>query len=107
MICPKCKGQYIDGITNCMDCNIKLVKETHENYNNFDEPQYVELVTVATTNNYFVVPLIKSILDSEEIHYFLKGEQYLNIPSLMATIEIQVPPKDVEATLELIKDLDL
>jgi len=107
MICPKCKSQYIDGIRICIDCNIDLIEEAHEYYYSFHEPEYVELVTVATTNNYFIIPLIKSILDSEEIHYFLKGEQFLNIPSLMSTIEIQVLHSDVQATLELLKDLDL
>ena len=28
--CPKCKNEYIEGITTCADCGVELVEELHK-----------------------------------------------------------------------------
>lgn len=43
MFCPKCKGEFIEGITDCSDCGIPLVKELPESPlqpKNIEEPPY-------------------------------------------------------------------
>ena len=107
MICPKCKCEYIEGIKVCADCEVDLVEEALDNGEKFMEYEYVELVTVAATNQYFLIPIAKSLLDSSGIRYFVRGESIYNIPVLTGSFEIQVPVKDVEIAKQLLKDLEL
>ena len=105
MYCNKCKVEYIEGIEICPDCGKRLVKNQQETEDEVVE--YRELITVATTTNYFLVPLAKSILESEDIAHFIKGEHLMNMPRFMIPIEIQVAKEDEELARELLKDLDL
>lgn len=105
MYCNKCKAEYIEGIEICPDCGKRLVKNQHATEGEVVE--YIELITVATTTNYFLVPLAKSILESEDITHFIKGEHLMNMPRFMIPIEIQVKKEDAELARELLKDLDL
>ena len=105
MYCNKCKADYIEGIEICPDCGKRLI-ENHS-YREEVVPEYHELVTVAITTNYFLVPLAKSILDSEDIYYFIKGEHLMNMPPYMIPMEIQVAKEDEEVARELLKDLNL
>ncbi|WP_017414795.1 putative signal transducing protein [Clostridium tunisiense] len=105
MYCNKCKSEYIDGIELCPECGRKLVENQHSSKEQVAE--YQELITVAITTNYFLVPLAKSILESEDINYFVKGEHLMNMPRFMIPMEIQVTKEDEEVARELLKDLDL
>jgi hypothetical protein len=107
MFCNKCKCQFVEGIERCPDCGKKLVENKFLNEDEEQTPEYVELVTIAITNNYFIVPLVKSILDSAEIYYFIKGEELLNMPRFLMSMEVQVAKRDVDIAKELLKDLDL
>jgi hypothetical protein len=107
MICPKCKCEYIEGIKVCADCEVDLVEEALDNGEKFMEYEYVELVTVARTSEHFLIPLAKSVLDSFNIRYFIKGENVYNFLSVVAPYEIQVPTEDVETAKELLKDIGL
>ncbi len=106
MICPRCKSEYMEGATTCADCGVELLEGTREDFRG-NEAQYVKFVTVAATTNYFLVPLAKSILESAEIVYFVKGDHLQNIPGSIVEIEIQVPEEDVEIARELLSDIDL
>ena len=56
-------------------------------------------------NEYYT--LAKSILDSEEIRYFIKGEMIRSIAVLNNIMEIQVPIEDAQKAKDLLKDLDI
>jgi Putative prokaryotic signal transducing protein len=105
MYCKKCKAQFIEGIEICPVCGKRLVK--NQEFIEEEVPEYQELVTVATTINYFVVPLAKSILQSEDITYFVKGDHLMGMPRFMVPMEIQVAKEDEELARELLKDLGL
>lgn len=107
MFCTKCKNHFIEGIKLCPDCRIGLVEEAFVKEDMEGAPQYQELITIAVTSNYFLVPLVKSILDSEGISYFIKGEHLLNMPRFMIPMEIQVAEEDIDSAKELLKNIDL
>ena len=53
MWCPKCKNEYIDGITTCVDCGCELVDELPEEIDP-DEPQFIGSVTDEEIGNKFI-----------------------------------------------------
>lgn len=105
MFCPKCKCEYREGFDFCTDCKIQLVKELPSE--ELDEYEYVELITIAVTGDISIIPIVKSILDSGEIKYFIKGELVRNFAVFNNTMEIQVPIEDAQNAKDLLKDLDL
>ena len=78
MICPnpECPGrtnepaEYREGITRCQDCGTPLVEGDPEP----DAVEYEEFVSVLTIADASLVPIVKSLLSSENIRFFIKGE---------------------------------
>jgi hypothetical protein len=71
MFCPKCGGEFVDGITRCEECKVDLTREApaRETIDVEDE-----LVPVLRTGDPLVVALAKSLLDGAGIDFFVKGE---------------------------------
>lgn len=73
MFCPKCKREYEEGIKVCSDCGVELVEELPgEDDEKFE---FIEFEPVFSTNNIGDIALIKSLLKSENIRYYINGEQ--------------------------------
>lgn len=53
MWCPKCKNEYIEGVTTCVDCGCELVDELPEEIDP-DEPQMIGSVTDEEIGNKFI-----------------------------------------------------
>jgi hypothetical protein len=78
MICPnpECPGrteepaEYRDGVTRCQDCGATLVEGEPEP----DVVEYEPFVSVLTIADASLVPVVKSLLASEGIRFFIKGE---------------------------------
>ncbi|MCM0650188.1 DUF2007 domain-containing protein [Clostridium swellfunianum] len=104
MFCPKCKSEYEDGYYICADCGTELVEE--EKLPSNKEFEYVELTTVAETNNLGLVALAKSVLDSEGIKYYANDTQFY-IARGALFVQIQVPISDAIKAKELLKDIGL
>lgn len=73
MFCPKCKCEYVEGIKVCSDCGVELVEALPEEES--EELEFVEFEPVFSTNNIGDIALIKSLLKSENIRYYINGEQ--------------------------------
>ncbi len=71
------------------------------------KPEYVDYEEILATNNPADVAFLKSILDSEEITYFFKGENFQNVQPLVDTARLMIRTDQVEIAKELIKDLKL
>lgn len=110
MYCPKCKAEYVETITVCPNCNLKLVKKLSEN----PADDFVEFVTILKTGNQAITAIAKSILDEAEIKYFATGEHMQGVfgmglgfaPSAtFGEVEIKVSKEDREIAEQLLEEL--
>lgn len=98
MYCPNCRSEYRAGFSRCKDCDIALVDELPAE----TEAEFVELVEALSIADAGLIPLIKSILDGEEIPYLAQGENFnlaRNIP-----VRFLVPKEYLAETRELLAD---
>ena len=102
MVCPECKAEYAEGIRACPDCRVPLVRELPET----PRPEYVEYVTVMKTGNPIVLAMVKSILSSTGIRYFVKGEVLQDL-FRVGTAEIQVGSDDEPEARRLLLELNI
>lgn len=103
MFCPKCRAEYREGFFTCSDCNIKLADELPP----LPEPEFVEYKEILATYNPADVVFLKSLLESEGIQYFFKGEHFLYMRPLADPVRLMVRQDQVEETVELVKDVKL
>ena len=103
MFCPECKSEFIKGIKICPVCNVKLIDELPPE----PEPEFVNYGEVLATYNPADIAFLKSLLDSEGIHYFFKGEHFMYVRPLADPVRLMVRTDQVEMALELLKDVEL
>jgi hypothetical protein len=82
MFCPKCKTEYRDGFTRCIDCEIDLVEslpqaaveDKKENKTKIDgsDNEDITFVPLLSTYNLGDIALLRSILDGQGIEFFYK-----------------------------------
>jgi hypothetical protein len=78
MFCPKCRDEFIEGFTECPDCNVPLVNELSVEEGPTYEPIYVDLVTVMESGDPGLIMVAKSLLENAGIRYYAKGETAQN-----------------------------
>ena len=103
MFCPECKSEFIDGIEKCPECMVGLIEELPPE----PEPEFVDFEEVLATYNPADIAFLKSILDSEKITYFFKGEHFQNVRPLVDPARLMVRTDQVKIAQDLIKDLKL
>ena len=103
MFCPECKSEFIDGIKKCPECMVGLIGELPAEPKP-TKPKLLDYEEILANPNPADVAILKSILDSKEITYFIKGE---NAQISFATPKLMVRTDQVEIAKELIKDLKL
>lgn len=102
MFCPKCKTEYREGFSQCADCGIDLVETLPPER----QPEYIEYEEILATFNPGDIAIIKSILDSEKITYFIRGE-HLALRPMGDSARLMVSKDEVDQAKELLQDLDL
>ena len=103
MYCPGCKSEFIEGITCCPVCHVALVEALAAE----PAPQFVDYTQVLATYSPADVAFIKSLLDSEAIQYFFKGEHFMYMRPLADPVRLMVRTDQVETARELLKDVAL
>jgi hypothetical protein len=103
MFCPKCRAEYREGFHTCSDCNIELVDELPP----IPEPEFINFDEILATYNPADVVFLKSLLESEGIQYFFKGEHFMYMRPLADPVRLMVRQDQVEEAVELIKDVNL
>ena len=103
MFCPKCRTEYREGFTVCADCHVDLVDALPA----MPEPQFVDFKEVLTTYNPADVAFLKSLLESEGIQYFFKGENFMYVRPLADPVRLMIRMDQVEEAVELLKSVEL
>ena len=110
MFCPKCRAEYVAGITMCADCNVPLVerlpaerKPKKKSKKIHPEMKYVELLI---TFNKGEVAVIKSILNDAGIDYFFKGELFQMVHMFPDPARLMVREEQVNEARKLLSHLD-
>ncbi|MBL4937366.1 DUF2007 domain-containing protein [Clostridium sp. YIM B02515] len=102
MFCPKCRGEYVEGIKVCPECGEKLIDELNEE----DGVEYRPMVTVLKTFDRGVIAIAKSLLQSEYIPFYVSGELTFGIITFTTInpMELQVPEEYEEKAKEILAD---
>jgi hypothetical protein len=103
MICPKCKAEYVRGITICADCDIPLVehlpkKETCEK----QDKDFREILIAVNAGE---IAMVKSLLDDAGIDYYVKGGYFAVLRPFADPARLFVREDQYEEALDILKDL--
>ena len=103
MFCPECRTEYREGFTVCSDCGTALVPEL------LPEPPPEILSEVADFEEVLgfmdegAVAIVKSLLDEEDIEYYIVGEFSV---SKGPDQKLMVRKDQAERAREILKDLE-
>jgi hypothetical protein len=114
MFCPKCKKKFKWMLLTCPDCGVALVGSLiHEVAKPSDEAErevkYVNYVPLYSPQNESEAALLKSILDSADINYFVKNDNFGSLEvgpriGLFNAKMIEVQDDQLELAKELLSD---
>lgn len=122
MHCPECGVEYREGFDRCHDCDVALVSgpdspdrgsSTRDGGLGRDDDQRA-LVPVLRTTDPALLPVVKSLLQSADIPYFVQGEEAMGLfplgpfgghhsRSRLGAV-IHVPPDRVDEVRELLQE---
>ena len=71
------------------------------------EPEFVDFEEILATYNPADIAILKSILDSEDITYSFKGENFQHLRPLADPARLMIRKDQVEIVADLIKDFKL
>lgn len=100
MFCPECGAEYGESYTECADCRVALLPEPPS------ELDRAGFEHVLSTFNHGYIALMKSILDSEELTYFFKGEHSLRTPPGIEPARLMVRTDQAQKARDILKDLE-
>jgi hypothetical protein len=103
MYCPKCRAEYEAKYRTCSDCNIALVNDLPPE----PQPKFIDYEEIIFTNNPGDSALLKSLLDAEDIQYYVQGEYYAPYLYHALPIRFFVRKDQAPEARQIIKDLDL
>ena len=103
MFCPECRAEYREGFTVCADCNVNLVVGLAPE----PEPIFIDYKEVLATYNPADVAFLKSLLESEGIQYFFKGENFMYVRPLADPVRLMIRTDQADEAVELLKHVEL
>ena len=116
LYCPDCGHEFREGVTICTDCGIALVSSPPP-IPGAPTVEWLDLETVLETSDPALLPVVRSLLEAEDIPCFLRGEllqEFLGwgrLPSgknfITGPVQLQVPRKHVEEARQLLGAVDL
>jgi len=106
--CPKCRVEYVEGVTICEECNVGLVAELPQALEESGRDK--DLVEVWRTQGEVDAQLIASLLESHGIKSMFSGESLRLTHGLtvdgLALVKILVRPEDARLACDVIASSD-
>ncbi|HUL38007.1 MAG TPA: DUF2007 domain-containing protein [Thermodesulfobacteriota bacterium] len=99
MFCPQCRTEYREGFYTCTDCGVPLVSELPPE----PAPEYLEFEEILISLSSSDVAMIKSLLDSEGITYYFRGESSY---SFAPPTRLMVQKDRADEAREILEGLD-
>jgi Putative prokaryotic signal transducing protein len=99
MFCPQCRTEYREGFYTCTDCGVSLVSELLPE----PAPEYLEFEEILISLSSSDVAMIKSLLDSEGITYYFRGESSY---SFAPPTRLMVQKDRADEAREILEGLD-
>lgn len=103
MFCPECRTEYREGFTVCADCGTALVPELPPEPPAEIPSEGADFEEVLGYMDEGIVAIVKSLLDEEEIDYYIAGE--FSIPR-GPDQRLMVRKDQAERAKEILEDLD-
>ena len=104
MFCPQCRCEYNDGVDQCADCKVKLVKELPPKED--DIPEFQNFVPLPNLPGRIYAEMVKGALEERGIPCYLRsggvGDAYQfggNLP--LGGIQLYVPEDKLEECLRI------
>lgn len=106
MFCPKCRSEYVEGISECDDCRVPLVAELPEEAE--DEYEYEHFVSVKTYFTRSEADFDQSVLAGNGIESFVASDDAGGIRPELAFfrgVKLMIHAKDLERVEQIFDDL--
>jgi len=111
MFCPDCGAEYRPEFSECAECRVPLVPALPPEEGDPD----AKIVPVFRTTDPMALPIVKSLLESADIDYYVQGEEALGlIPlgSMGSAVSraslgaiVHVNDEDAESVREMLSDV--
>lgn len=114
MYCPQCGGEYRDGFTQCVDCEVALVSTPPPAAEEPEEEPDIGLVSVLETGDPAEIALAESLLLEAGIPYSKQGDRVQDLFGigrlggfnvLTGPARLLVPADHADAASDLLNDL--
>jgi hypothetical protein len=106
MFCPKCGKGYEEDIYVCAECGVSLVPELFPDPTN-ESLELAEFEEILFTPSPGDMALIKSLLDSEGIVYYFRGEFFSSVHPLAQPTRLMVRTDQAEEVKEILERLNI
>jgi hypothetical protein len=107
MFCPKCRSEYVEGITECAECQVPLVAELPPE--DTVEYEYEHFVTLETYHARHEAELQKSVLEANGIEAVIESDDVGGVgPALAFTrgVRLLVHKDDAQKAQVIFQDLE-
>ncbi|MBU1095944.1 MAG: hypothetical protein CVV23_16115 [Ignavibacteriae bacterium HGW-Ignavibacteriae-2] len=105
MICPNCEYEFIEGITECPDCNIDLISLDDFEGN---VVHHKDWVVVFTTSDIIEAEMMKSNLEGADIEALILSQKDRSLPGVgdLSIIKLLVKKIESNDAILIINDIN-
>ncbi len=73
MFCPHCRTEFVEGVSECVDCGVTLVAEDELPPESQAHKEDLDLVNIVNLTDAGLIGLAKSLLDEADIPSMIRG----------------------------------